>query len=154
MGSNGLLQGRVQGPYSPSICYLVFTGLSRRISVKVWDRYNPRWHDKHSGQTLKKCENIRFIEPGVVSIMYGRQGDCIRLRCLPVKTPPSFGCFLPQPLPPKQVAELKWDCFYGRLKKCLKAMVAFLKASPQEKIYSDYLKAAREVEKEDSMDPS
>ena len=33
-------------------------------------------------------------------------------------------------------------------------MVAFLKASPYEKTYSDYLQAAREAEKEDSMDPS
>ena len=33
-------------------------------------------------------------------------------------------------------------------------MVAYLKASPQEKTYSDYLWAAREVEKEDSMELS
>ena len=30
-------------------------------------------------------------------------------------------------------------------------MVAYLKASPQEKTYSDYLQATREAEKEDSM---
>ena len=52
------------------------------------------------------------------------------------------------------MAELKCDCFYGRLPKCLKAMVAYLKASPQEKTYSDYLWAAREAEKEDSMELS
>ena len=33
-------------------------------------------------------------------------------------------------------------------------MVAYLKASPQEKSYSDYLQAAREAEKEDSMELS
>ena len=33
-------------------------------------------------------------------------------------------------------------------------MVAFLKASPQEKTYSGYLKVAREAEKEDSIDSS
>ena len=33
-------------------------------------------------------------------------------------------------------------------------MVAYLNASPQEKTYSDYLQAAREAEKEDSMEPS
>ena len=43
-------------------------------------------------------------------------------------------CFLPV-----HVAELKCNCFYGRLPKWLKAMVAYLKASPQEKTYSDYL---------------
>ena len=33
-------------------------------------------------------------------------------------------------------------------------MVAYLKASPQEKTYSDYLWATREAEKEDSMELS
>ena len=51
-----------------------------------------------------------------------------------------------------RVAELKRDCFHGRLPKCLKAMVAYLKAGLQVRNYSDYLRAAQEVEKEDSMD--
>ena len=58
----------------------------------------------------------------------------------------------PECFPPSCVADLKHDCFYGGLPKCLKAMVAYLKASPQEKSYSDYLQAAREAEKEDSME--
>ena len=33
-------------------------------------------------------------------------------------------------------------------------MVAYLKANPQEKTYSDYLQAAREAEKEDPMELS
>ena len=33
-------------------------------------------------------------------------------------------------------------------------MVAYLKASPHEKTYSDYLQAAREAEKEESMELS
>ena len=40
------------------------------------------------------------------------------------------------------------------LPKWLKAMVAYLKASPQKKTYSDYLWATREAEKEDSMELS
>ena len=56
-------------------------------------------------------------------------------------------CFLPD-----QVAELKRDCFYGSLLKRLKAMVAYLKAGPQVRTYSDYLRAAQEVKKEDSME--
>ena len=52
------------------------------------------------------------------------------------------------------MAELKHDCSYGRLPKWHKAMVAYLKASPQEKTYSDYLSVAREAEKEDSMELS
>ena len=56
--------------------------------------------------------------------------------------------------PPDCVAELKCDCFYGGLPKRLKAMVAYLKASSQEKMYSDYLQVTREAEKEDSMEPS
>ena len=60
----------------------------------------------------------------------------------------------PECFPPNCVAELKCDHFYGRLPKWLKAMVAYMKASPQEKTYSDYLWSAREAEKEDSMELS
>ena len=56
--------------------------------------------------------------------------------------------------PLDHVAKLKWDCFYGRLPRWLKAMVAYLKASPHEKTYSNYLWATREAEKEDSMELS
>ena len=60
----------------------------------------------------------------------------------------------PKYFPPNCVAKLKHDCFYGRLPKCLKAIVAYLKASPQEKSYSNYLQAVRDAEKEDSMELS
>ena len=60
----------------------------------------------------------------------------------------------PNHFPPDHMAELKQDHFYGGLLKQLKAMVAYLKASPHEKTYSNYLWAAREVEKEDSMELS
>ena len=52
---------------------------------------------------------------------------------------------------PDCLAELKRDHFYGRLPKQLKAMVAYLKVGPQVRTYSDYFRAAREVEKEDSI---
>ena len=60
----------------------------------------------------------------------------------------------PDHFPPNCIAELKGDHFYGGLPKRLKAMVAYLKASPHEKTYSDYLQAVREVEKEESMELS
>ena len=55
---------------------------------------------------------------------------------------------------PDRVAELKRDQFYGGLPKRLKAMVAYLKAGPQGRTYSNYLRAAREAEKEDSIELS
>ena len=39
----------------------------------------------------------------------------------------------PDHFPPDCLVKLKCDHFYGRLPKCLKAMVAYLKASLQEK---------------------
>ena len=60
----------------------------------------------------------------------------------------------PDRLPLEHVAELKRDQFYGRLPKRLKAMVAYLKAGPQVRTYSDYLRATREAEKEDSIELS
>ena len=53
---------------------------------------------------------------------------------------------------PDCVAELKRDHFYGRLSKQLKMRVAYLKAGPQVRMYSDYLRATREAEKEDSIE--
>ena len=55
----------------------------------------------------------------------------------------------PDCFPPDRVAELKRDCFYGRLPKRLKVLVAYLKVVPQVRMYSDYLRATREVDKED-----
>ena len=60
----------------------------------------------------------------------------------------------PDHFPPEYIAELKRDRFYGRLPKQLKAMVAYLKVGPQVRTYSDYLRAAREAEKEDSIELS
>ena len=56
--------------------------------------------------------------------------------------------------PPDHIAELKWDCFYGGLPKQLKAMVAYLKATANEKTYSDYLWARQEAKKEETMETS
>ena len=58
----------------------------------------------------------------------------------------------PDHFPPDRVAVLKRDHFYSRLPKRLKAMVAYLKAGPQVRTYSDYLRATREAEKEDSIE--
>ena len=60
----------------------------------------------------------------------------------------------PDHFPPDCVAELKRDCLYGGLPKQLKVMIAYLKVGPQVKTYSDYLRAAREAEKEDSIELS
>ena len=60
----------------------------------------------------------------------------------------------PDRFPLEHAAELKRDWFYGGLPKRLKAMVAYLKVGPQVRTYSDYLRAAREAEKEDSIELS
>ena len=60
----------------------------------------------------------------------------------------------PNRFPLERVAQLKRDCFYGRLPKRLKAMVAYLKAGPQVRTYSDYFRATREAEKEDTIELS
>ena len=60
----------------------------------------------------------------------------------------------PNRFPLECEAELKRDHFYGGLPKRLKAMVAYLKAGPQVRTYSDYLRATREAEKEDTIELS
>ena len=58
----------------------------------------------------------------------------------------------PDCFPPDHVAELKRDHFYSRPPKQLKVMVAYLKVGPQVGTYSDYLRAACEAKKEDSIE--
>ena len=60
----------------------------------------------------------------------------------------------PEHFPPDHIAQLKCDCFYSGLPKKLKAMVAYLKASTNEKMYSNYLWTMRKAEKEEVMEPS
>ena len=60
----------------------------------------------------------------------------------------------PEHFPPDHIAKLKCDCFYSGLPEWLKAMVAYLKASTNKKMYSDYLWAVREAETEEPMEPS
>ena len=60
----------------------------------------------------------------------------------------------PKCFPRDRVAKLKHVHFYSGLPKWLKAMVAYLKGSANEKMYSDYLWVAREAEKEEAMEPS
>ena len=90
----------------------------------------------------------RCFKPRVVPISNDRQRDCLSRHLQVLAT------LFPECFPPDCMAELKCNCFYGRLCKWLKAMVAYLKASPQEKTYSDYLWTTRETEKEDSMELS
>ena len=65
-----------------------------------------------------------------------------------------LAAMFPERFLPDHIAELKQDCFYGGLLKELKVMVAYLKATTNEKTYSDYLQAAQEVEKEEMMETS
>ena len=55
--------------------------------------------------------------------------------------------------PPDCVAKLKCDGFYSRLPKWLKAMVAYLKAISNGKMYSIFKLQGR-LEKEEVMEPS
>ena len=48
--------------------------------------------------------------------------------------------------------KLKRDCFYGGLPKQLKVIVAYLKAGPQVRTYSDYLRVTQEAKKEDYIE--
>ena len=64
--------------------------------------------------------------------------ETVRVGGAPIEEPPNYHS-LPECFPLDNVAELKHDCFYSGLPKQLKVMVAYLKASANEKLYSDYL---------------
>ena len=81
-------------------------------------------------------------ESGALSAIDGQKGDNVRLGVYLSRHLQVLAASFPDRFPPDQVAELKQDHFYGRLPKWLKAMVAYLKATPNEKTYSYYLHAA------------
>ena len=60
----------------------------------------------------------------------------------------------PEHFPPDHIAELKCDHFTVDSLNGLKQWWPYLKASTNEMIYSDYLQAVREAEKEEAMEPS
>ena len=104
----------------------------------------------------KHCSNVKALDALNQELFQLQMADkgtvsdwgiCL-LRQLQILTASFPECFT------GHVAELKCDHFYGGLPKHLKAMVAYLKASLQEKPYSNYLWAAREAEKKDSMELS
>ena len=80
--------------------------------------------------------------------MVSEKGVCL-LRHLQILT-----ALFPEQFPLDPAAELKHDHIYGGLPKQLKVTVAYLKASTNEKTYSDYLPAAQEAEKEEVMEAS
>ena len=86
--------------------------------------------------------------------MNGQKRDSIRLEVHLSRHLQVLVVSFPECFPPDHVARLKHDHFYGGLPKRLKAMVAYLKASTNEKTYSDYLGTAREAEKEMAIDTS
>ena len=143
---DGILSCRKLGSHPPSVCHLVLARVPWRTSSKFGVGYNLRQCAYHIRQHYNNQElfQLQMVDKKTVlawGILLSRN-----LQVLAASFPECF--------PPDCIAELKCNHFCGGLPKCLKAMVAYLKASPQEKTYSDYLQAGREAEKEDSMELS
>ena len=141
----------MQGSHPPSICHLVLARVSPRTSSKF-------------GMDITLDDVLTILDKHYnnVKALDALNQELFQLQMADKETVSDWGTGLsrhlqvlgasfPECFPPNCVAELKCDHFYGWLPKCLKAMVAYLKASPQEKTYSNYLRATREAEKEDSI---
>ena len=144
----------MQGSHPPSICYPVLARIPQRTGLKFG-----------MDITLDNVLTILDKHYNNVKALDALNQELFQLWMADKETISDWGICLsrhlqvlaasfPEHFLPDHVAELKCDCFYGGLSKYLKAIVAYLKASPQEKSYSDYLQAAREPEKEDSMELS
>ena len=71
--------------------------------------------------------------------MNGQERDCVGVGVHLLRHLQIFTALFLEHFPPDHIAELKHDLFYGGLSKWFKVMVAYLKASGNEKTYSDYL---------------
>ena len=135
--------------HPPALCYLVFTG------ELVWSSSTDITLDDMLSNLDEHYNNVKVLDTLNQELFQLRMADketvsdwgvCL-LRHLQV-----LAASFPDHFPPDQVAELKRDHFYGGLAKCLKVMVAYLKVGLQVRTYSNYLRAAKETEKEDSME--
>ena len=139
----------------PSPLYYPFpTRLPGGAGEKFGDSYYPGWCTHHTGWTLQQCQGLRCLEPGALSAMHGWKETVSDWGVHLSRHLQVLAASFPEHFPPDHVAELKHDHFYSGLPKWLKAIVAYLKASTNEKIYFDYLLAVREAEKEEVMEPS
>ena len=86
--------------------------------------------------------------------MDGGERDCVRLGVHLSRHLQILAASFPERFPPDWVAEQKRDHFYGGLHKQLKVMVAYLKNTPDERTYSNYLHAVWEAEKKEAVEPS
>ena len=144
LGFNGVSLHLVPRLHPPPLCYLLPTGISRGVGKKLWDRHPFGWHTHHTGWTLQQCQGPRYLKPGAFPNA-NEWGDGVRLgvhllRHLQILTALFLECF-----PLDHITELKCDCFYGGLPKWFKVIVAYLKASSNERTYSDYLWVAQEA---------
>ena len=136
------------------LCHPFSTRLPGGDGEKFGDRHCPRWCTHHTGWALQQCQCLRCLEPGALSATHGWERDSVGLGVHLSRYLQVLAASFPECFPLDYVAKLKCDCSYGGLPKWFKAMVAYLKASTNEKMYSDYLPAVREAEKEDVIEPS
>ena len=117
--------------------------------ISPWMTSSPYWMNNitMSRPWMLWTRNL-FSSAWVTKRQYWIWGVCLsrHLQILMVSFPEHF--------PPDCIAKLKCDHFYGGLPKWLIVMVAYLKASTNEKTYCNYLWAVREAEKEEVMETS
>ena len=148
VGLNSVSLCWVPGLHPSPLHHSFLTRLSGGVGEEFRDRHHPGWCPHHTGWALQQCQGFGCFESGTLSAMNGWKRDSIGLGGAPVETPSGSHCVIPRSFPPDHVAKLKCDHFYSGLPKWLKAMVAYLKASTNEKTYSNYLWAATEAGKE------
>ena len=153
LGLNSVLSSWVLRLHPSPLCHPFITRLSREfvrsfgIDITLDDILNILGEHYNNVKALDTL-NQELFQMHMGKGNHVRMGVCIS-RHLQILA----ASFL-EHFPPGCVAKMKHDHFYSRLPKWLKAMVAYQKASAHEKTYSNYLKAAREPEKEEVMEPS
>ena len=135
-------------PFSP--CYFFSTRLVRSLGTDITLDDVLTILDEH-------CNNVKALDAlnqELFQLCMGEKGTVSDWRICLSRHLQVLTVSFPECFPPDHVAALKCDHFYSGLPKWLKAMVAYLKASTNEKTCSDFLWPAREAEKEKAMEPS
>ena len=154
LGLDSIPLGWVLRLHPSPLHYLLPRRLPGRAGEKFGDRHHSRWCACHTGWTLQQCQGPRHFEPGALSTVNGKKEMVLDWGVHLSRHLQVLAASFLEHFPLDHITELKHDHFYSRLPKRLKAMVAYLKASANEKTYSDYLHAVWEAEEEEAIEPS
>ena len=154
LGLNSVLSCWVPGLHPSPLWHTFLTRVPRGVGEEFRDRHHPEWCLTILDEHYNNVKALDALNKELFQPWMGEKETVSDWGVHLSRHLQMFAVSFPEHFPLDHIAKLKHDCFYGGLPKWLNAIVAYLKASTNEKTYFSYLWVAREAEKEEVMEPS